>query len=301
MCTNPYIAYQSAEISASGKRPLTQDKSKSLTGIPGEYPCRHCHECKHAYVKDWANRNLFENYFHEDSFFATFTYDEENCPHDYSLVRNHPQKLIKALRQAIAPIKIRFFQASEYGGQFQRPHFHALIYGWIPEDREPFKDKEGIITYESNMLEKIWGKGKTTLSEVNMHTARYVSGYINKKIYGQLAEDHYQTTHPITGDIVELEPEFCTMSRKPGIGLLHYQKWFSDYFPNDYMIVKGQRIAIPKYYDRQLEKDNPEMYEQVKHARKIAAKKPNRVSENTPERRAVRNKIHDIKLKRNLK
>lgn len=302
MCTKPFTAYDSAEMNpATGKRGITSDKNKSLNGVAKEFPCRQCLECKFQYVKDWTNRNLFENMFHEDSCFVTLTYDEENLPDGGTLIKDHPSKFMKALRQKIYPKKVRFFSASEYGGKFGRPHIHILIYGWLPEDRDPVRNDEGLISYESDQLTEIWGRGRTELSEVNQKTASYCAQYINKKVYGDLAPDHYTTTHPLTGDLIELEPEFCTMSLRPGIGLKYYKTWLEDMYPSDYLVYKGTRIAVPKFFDRHLERDNPEMFQEIKIKRKLEAKKPNRLKEQTPQRREIRNKIQEIKLNRRNK
>ena len=99
-----------------------------------------------------------------------------------------------------------------------------------------------MLLYTSVILEKIWGRGFCTIGEVNFETAGYTARYIAKKINGDKADEHYTTSHPITGDIIRLQSEYNTMSRKPGIGKDWYQKYTSDIYPSDFLIYKGKTI-----------------------------------------------------------
>ena len=76
-----------------------------------------------------------------------------------------------------------------------------------------------------------------------------------------------------TGELVELEPEFSLMSRRPGIGEKWYKKYSSDLWPDDFVVMdNGKTYPVPKYYLRLLEKENPELYQEIKAARKERAK-----------------------------
>jgi hypothetical protein len=53
-------------------------------------------------------------------------------------------------------------------------------------------------------------------------------------------------------------------------------------------------MNVPKFYDKQLEKENPYQYEDIKTARKENAEKV--AEDNTPERLRVKEKIKQSKL-----
>ena len=50
-------------------------------------------------------------------------------------------------------------------------------------------------------------------------------------------------------------PEYCTMSRKPGIGKTWFEKYQSDVYPHDYCEINGKKIPPPRYYDDLLKGD----------------------------------------------
>lgn len=188
----------------------------------------------------------------------------------------------------------------EYGEKLSRPHYHICLFGLDFQDKEVFKNEEGILTYTSDTLEEIWGKGFCTTGELNFQTAAYTARYIAKKITGKKAEEHYQTLDPTTGELIQLEPEYNRMSLKPGIGAEWFEHYQSDVFPSDFLIHKGQKIKTPRYYDKLHEITGADM-EIIKKRRIIRARKD--AENNTPERLAVREKIKCLKfnqLQRNL-
>ena len=117
----------------------------------------------------------------------------------------------------------------EYGEKFTRPHYHACLFGLDFPDKELIKEEEGILLFSSVILEKIWGKGICSVGEMTFETAAYCARYIAKKVTGDQAEDHYTTTNPLTGDIIRLQEEYNTMSRRPGIAKDWYDKYTSEW------------------------------------------------------------------------
>ena len=92
------------------------------------------------------------------------------------------------------------------------------------------------------MLAKIWGKGFVTVGEVTYDSASYVSSYCVKKITGLKAEDHYIKLNLNTGELAKVEPEYATMSRRPGIGREWYEEYKNDVFPSDEVPVVGKGV-----------------------------------------------------------
>lgn len=117
-----------------------------------------------------------------------------------------------------------------------------------------------------------------------------------KKINGEKALEHYTDYNPTTGEIhTQKKPEYTTMSRRPGIGKLWFDKFSTDIYPSDQCIVNGQKVKPPKFYDTQYELQNPESFFDIKEQRKNRAY-ANR-HEQTDKRRLVKHKICDIRIK----
>jgi len=78
---------------------------------------------------------------------------------------------------------------------------------------------------------------------------------VTKKVTGQRAAEHYERLNPLTGELVQVEPEFATMSRRPGIGRGWFEKYGAEVYPSDEVIVRGRACKPPRYYDQQLSED----------------------------------------------
>ena len=65
-------------------------------------------------------------------------------------------------------------------------------------------------------------------------------------------------------------PEFIRMSK--GIGKTWYEKYKTDTL-KDYLHVNRRKHKIPRYYDKQLEKENPEKFDEIRQKRITQAKK----------------------------
>ena len=99
------------------------------------------------------------------------------------------------------------------------------------------------------MLEELWPYGFSTIGHVTFQSAAYCSRYILKKQRGETAADHY-TWVDDAGEIRKREPEYCTMSRKEGIGYDWFQKYKNDVYPHDYVVLDGKQYKPPRYYDK---------------------------------------------------
>ena len=175
--------------------------------------------------------------------------------------------------QSSSPIK--FYHCGEYGSEenTQRPHYHAIVYGYRPHDGQLFKVSGDDPVYSSDALDSLWGYGYTTFGNVDYESAAYVARYTMKKINGAKAEQvdpitglrPYDRVHRYTGEIVEVLPEYATMSN--GLGKDFIKKYQSDVYPQDKMIVNGMEMRPPRYYDDFYEKINPDSMEAIKQKR----------------------------------
>lgn len=265
---------------------------------PLKLPCGQCIGCRLERSRQWATRIMFERQLHEFNSFITLTYADQHLPFPPSLDYRHFQLFMKRLRARLG-YKIRFYMCGEYGEKYFRPHFHACLFGVdFSEDRVLFRrSPSGNNLYRSALLESCWPYGHSSIGELTFESAAYVARYVTKKITGPAADDHYSFVDPDTAEIYKLKPEFNCMSRKPGIGGLWFEKFSSDvYRGHDYVVVNGVKCRPPRYFDRLLEKMNPDRFEEVKIARVLAAEQY--ADNNTPDRLAVREQVELARFNR---
>lgn len=291
-CFSPLAAFQTADGSVVFSELRRYDIVASIT-----LPCGQCRGCRLERSRQWATRCLHEASLHRDNAFITLTFDDAHLPAGASLDYRPYQLFVKRLRQHFAPRPVRFYMCGEYGSDFNRPHYHACLFGVDFQDKTFWKKTEpGAILYRSATLEKLWPFGFSSVGEVTFESAAYVARYILKKINGDLADEHYKFIDPETGEITHRRPEFTKMSLKPGIGAGWFEKWHGDVYPHDYVITRGAKSRPPKYYDSLLKKSSPETLEAVKFERVLEGRA--HLEDNTPERLAVREKV--LAAKQNL-
>jgi hypothetical protein len=260
-------------------------------------PCGQCYGCRLERSRAWAVRCMHEASLHSENCFITLTYDNDHCPTDRSLNYGDFQRFMKRFRKRFKDSTIRFYMAGEYGEKFERPHFHACIFGFNFPDRTLWKrTPSGSLIYRSKSLEDLWPFGYSSIGDVTFESAAYVARYVMKKRTGRGVGDHYETTDMETGEIKDRTPEFNRMSLKPGIGYGWYEKYHSDVYPHDYVVVNGREVKPPKYYDKKFAEDFPEAFESLQLERFIDAQ--SRYEDNTDERLAVKEQVLDAKLGR---
>ena len=200
-----------------------------------------------------------------DNCFITLTYNDENLPFGGNLEKHHFQKFMKRIRKKHG--KMRYFHCGEYGETTLRPHYHAILFGYRPSDPELFSTQGENKLYESKTLRETWGLGHTTFGELTFETAAYVARYITKKVNGDPAVEHYRAIDAETGEIFDRQPEYCTMSRKPGIGLTWLEKYGQDTYQKDEVILRSRAMKPPRAYDTAFEVIDPKLWQQVRSKR----------------------------------
>jgi len=186
---------------------------------------------------------MHEKQMYEDSCMLTLTYAPKHMPWGDSLHLPHFQKFMKRLRKHAQPQRIRFFHCGEYGDLYARPHYHALLFGYAFPDRTSRGKRNGFPIWGSPSLEKLWPYGRHEIGEISFESAAYVARYILKKITGIRADDHYHGR----------DPEYVTMSRRPGIGRPWLDANATEVFPSDSVIARGIPMKPPRYYDQKWE------------------------------------------------
>lgn len=294
-CFHPIKAFRSREKTAAGGYGVTFNPHQALVeGSSFSVPCGRCIGCRIARSREWAMRCHHEAKQYLFNCALTLTYDNEHLPDDYSIHVRELQLFIKRLRKSVEPKIVRFFACGEYGDHDQRPHYHVLLFNHQFSDLKLWKrSAKGYDHFTSSELDQVWGKGLATTTTVTYQSAAYVARYNLKKIGGDLAAVHYERVHPLTGQLVRVEPEFMLCSRRPGIGSAWYSEFKSDIFPSDFTVVDGKKHPVPRYY---FLKHEEEEREKLKRQRKLVA---NRQREHmTKERLAVRETVKAAQLKR---
>lgn len=288
-CYSPLRGYQGPD----GK--LVFKKSQSVIGQSMTVGCGYCIGCRSDKAQVWAARIVHEAESWDRNCFLTLTYDPEHLPFPPSLDKEHVPKFIRKLRKQFPGKTIRYFYCGEYGDKLERPHYHVCLFNFEPDDREFFSEREGIVTYTSRYVEEMWAKGFCTVGELNYETAAYTARYILKKVTGTPAHDHYCYSD-LLGNCHHLEPEFINMSRRPGIGKEWYDNFKSDVFPSDENPVPGKGVfkKAPRYYEKLLERDDPECLEDVKRTRREHMAKHK--EDYTVDRLYARYRVHKAKF-----
>lgn len=236
-------------------------------------PCKKCIGCKIDHAKEWATRAQLEAKEHEYNYFLTLTYNENNLPKNKEGISNIELKdwkrFINSLRknhERKGHTGIKYLTSAEYGSRRGRPHFHACIFNMPIYDlkKSNISKKSKKQLYQSKEINKIWGKGIVEIGIVTYESAGYTASYTFKK----LNKTNYKE--------LKINPEKLLMSK--GIGLKNYNKEIEKIKVNDNMPIKTKNgtkiIRAPKYFDRQLEKTDPETLKALKEIRtKMAIKR----------------------------
>lgn len=272
---------------------LALNPSQGFSDLPVEVACGQCVGCRIDRSKMWAARCLHEASLYDRNCFITLTYAPEHLPEGNTLVVSDFQKFMKRLRKKHGS-GIRFFHCGEYGETYGRPHYHALLFNFDFEDKVLWKNNRDNPLYISADLTELWPFGWSTVGALTYQSAAYTARYIMKKITGPQADQHYQTVNKYTGEIIQKKPEYVTMSRRPGIGQQWYKQHHKELWPDDFIIIKGRKVRIPRYYDQQFEIEHPEEYAKTKRARVRNSLKHKH--NNTPERLKVREQVQRARI-----
>lgn len=306
-CYHPQTVYRSNVLTVNGKRSLVWDQRKS-TGDALQISCGQCIGCRLEKSRVWASRISNEASLYAENCFITLTYSPENMPENGSLRPRDFQLFLKRLRKKYGS-QIRFYQCGEYGENFGRPHYHACLLNFDFPDKTPWRKsgREDLI-YRSKSLETLWGLGHCEIGSVTFESAAYCARYITKKVTGKTSEAHYTRLNAETGELVQLHPEYCNMSRRPGIGAPWLEKFSSDVYNHDILVIRGGvKVPPPRYYNNRYEIMEPEHYARIKSKRlqkelnAFCTEQYSRTRrDNTYERRIVKEIVHEATIKNSL-
>lgn len=214
-------------------------------------PCGVCLPCRIETMRQWQLRLLMESMYWEDSCFLTLTYDDEHleklpasdivCTNlktrestlRRSLDFDDLSAFWKAIRQDFGK-PLRYFACGEYGSKYNRPHFHAIVFGL------------GVNNYTRDLVRTNWKNCesflfdgvKSGLAFAEADSMLYTCGYVRKKLVGDLKKEVY-TQH-------NLEPPQGRQSQ--GLGWSWYHDNRNKVLDDLCIHFRGKEYAIPRYF-----------------------------------------------------
>jgi len=184
-------------------------------------PCGRCAFCIKKQINAWCTRLRHEMDVSSSAFFLTLTYNDEHLPENGELSKRDLTLFIKRLRKRNPGI--RYFAVGEYGENFKRPHYHAVIFNLIDLDlvTASWKDVDG----------KDIGFVKG--SRATAGRIRYMVAYM-----------------ALPQDVSHRQPPFRVMSRNPGIGATYVEKMGQHHRARSDCVVYDFDCpnAMPRYY-----------------------------------------------------
>lgn len=239
--------------------------------------CDKCLGCREIQQQQLAIRVKHEARNFENNAFLTLTYDEDNVP--LGLAKRELVLFHKRLRR-YAESKYKHLSCGEMGDRTKRPHYHSAVLGMPAFNDYKKWDAEND---RSATLERIWGNGIVTVSQLTNDRINYVAGYVLKKA-------GYRKQVYVTEDGEWLEPPFRTMSK--GMGLGWVWKYGAD-LRNGYLQHDEAKIAIPRYYMDEISK-NETLRKQIQENRQ---KVDRELSGEDRERLRVAEKIREKQIR----
>lgn len=271
-CSRPLKGYRASRVNRdTRKRSIVFNPREGLLDQPVDLPCGKCIFCRLEHSRQNAMRCVHEASLYEQNCFVTLTYSSEHLPANGSIDPEAPVLWMKRLRKRFEDIRIRSFDCAEYGDENERPHYHILLFNLDFEDKYLWRVRDGFRYYRSPVLEDLWPYGNSEITDLTFETAAYVARYVTKKLdFGGVECTRVRF---VDGRCVPMEHERAVcVSRRPGIG----REWLAkfgetDVFSNDRVVMRGQVMRPPKYYDRVLEKLSPKTFSKLRKKRKWLA------------------------------
>lgn len=218
--------------------------------------CGKCMPCRINKTHEWALRCTHETNCWPTNIFVCLTIDDEHLEgrtlgkdkytkkekvvsNPWSIYKKELQLFLKRFRKSIDHT-IKYFACGEYGDEeySKRPHYHIIMFGGTSSD---FKYSHTI--YKKGKQYHLykhpaWPYGNINIGTCTYDSIRYTTGYIQKKLSGDLAKKEYHDN--------DLNAPFRLSSQ--GIGLRWCLMNKNRMLNKKYCISRGKKVPIPKYY-----------------------------------------------------
>jgi hypothetical protein len=214
-----------------------------ITGTQLPAPCGRCAGCLVNRKTLWVHRIVLESKLHERNSFVTLTYKDDQLPktEDGFPTLRYPdlKNFLKRLRAKRKGRSLSYYAVGEYGTQGTRginPHWHLCLFNVGIEDREAVH--ESWVTSEGKG-KKGESLGHTLTGSLNIKSAMYVAGYVqkktveNKELWNHLGiepEKAYMSLGlgkgavPLIAEQIRKHPELLTETGDVPTYLLHGKK-----------------------------------------------------------------------------
>lgn len=217
-------------------------------------PCGKCLSCRMSIARDWSFRCECElQSFGGVASFLTLTYNDNHLRFDSTgrpcLFKDDYQRFIKRLRKSLVGNRISYFGCGEYGSKSARPHYHFILFGYVPSDLYHFgMSPKGYPILRSPKVESLWTDEKDnpigflTFGLVEPQSIDYVCRYSLKKACSDYSD-------------FEVKP-FTACSRRPSIGLSWWRQYGSSLIRTNSdgdvyraeVIHRGKPMPLPRFF-----------------------------------------------------
>lgn len=185
------------------------------------FPCGKCVGCRVNNRRKWAARIALEAWEYPISGWVTLSYDKKHLPEDVGIHKQHLRDFLENLRTIRGGRWHRFFGVGEYGNETRRPHYHVILYGFVPKITTKMCEYDGkkVLRALDERVEEAWGNGGTFTDRLQgdaatvLRRSSYVARYTTKKLRSEEDQKKWAAWLGTRSD------EFSIQSRRPGIGV----------------------------------------------------------------------------------
>lgn len=205
-------------------------------------PCGRCPRCRRNRQRDWTLRLRAERDAADFTLWLTLTiapeYMDTLPDQTMCLSKEKPRHFFESLRKHYgSKVVFKHYLVSEYGDGTDRPHFHCLLFGYVPgaAPLDVLKTKNDVVDFITREGSTCWPYGFAYNKPLHFRVFGYITNYINKP---ELVDPEHP--HPV-------RPFTCISQ---GIGESYMQRFDKSQFANYEFVISddGSKKVLPRYY-----------------------------------------------------
>lgn len=204
-----------------------------LTYPAQKIDCRKCVHCRKNRGAELADCCVLENEQHESAYFITLTkkpeYEKEHPKYEKKEIKNFIKRLLRFAKKTQSKT-IKAYRVHEHG-KFGRSHYHLITFGLSLSD---LKNTPRPDTFSSEIINRLWPHGHSTVQALNHATAMYQSLYLDK----DLKNGHANSARK-------------SVSYHSGIGTNYFLRNYKEILTNGFIMRdEGRKMKIPRKFLR---------------------------------------------------